>query len=254
MKKTAAPELAPATVSEADGVRFLHLGTPWVQGAMRIRKPLAIELEYVQRMMVWMLLRPTDELCGGHAVALGMGTAAISRFTHGAMKMRSTVVELNPSVVHVCRLCFHLPDDGARFRTALADAGQWVADPANAGCAQVLCVDLYDHDAAGPAQDGEAFYADCWRVLADGGVMTVNLFGRDASFARSARRIAAAFGAANVFSLRPTKEGNTVVVGMKGCALPARDILAERALHIEADFKLAARKWLPMIRLYEPSA
>ena len=34
------PELAPATISEADGVRYLHLGTPWVQGAMRIRKPL----------------------------------------------------------------------------------------------------------------------------------------------------------------------------------------------------------------------
>ena len=48
----------PATISEAGGVRYLHLGTPWVQGAMRIRKPLWPELEYVQRMLVWMLLRP----------------------------------------------------------------------------------------------------------------------------------------------------------------------------------------------------
>ena len=33
------PELAPATISEHDGVRYLHLGTPWVQGAMRLKKP-----------------------------------------------------------------------------------------------------------------------------------------------------------------------------------------------------------------------
>ena len=37
-------DLAPATMSEADGVRYLHLGTPWVQGAMRVRKPQALEL------------------------------------------------------------------------------------------------------------------------------------------------------------------------------------------------------------------
>ncbi|MEP7100976.1 MAG: spermidine synthase, partial [Burkholderiales bacterium] len=42
-KKSNEPELAPATISEADGVRYLHLGTPWVQGAMRIRKSLALE-------------------------------------------------------------------------------------------------------------------------------------------------------------------------------------------------------------------
>jgi len=33
-------------------VRFLHLGTSWVQGAMRLSKPDAIELEYVQMMII----------------------------------------------------------------------------------------------------------------------------------------------------------------------------------------------------------
>ena len=64
--------LEPATMSEQDGVRYLHLGTPWVQGAMRVRKPQAIELEYVQRMMAWMLWRPQDEVNQGHAVQLGL--------------------------------------------------------------------------------------------------------------------------------------------------------------------------------------
>ena len=68
-KRAAVPELAPATISEFDGVRYLHLGTPWVQGAMRIKTPNAIELEYVQRMMAWMLLRPEAELEGSAAGA-----------------------------------------------------------------------------------------------------------------------------------------------------------------------------------------
>ena len=51
----AAPGHPPATLSELRGVRFLHLGTPWVQGAMRLAKPDAIELTYVQMMMMWML-------------------------------------------------------------------------------------------------------------------------------------------------------------------------------------------------------
>ena len=48
--------LPEVTISESDGVRYLHLGTPWIQGAMRIDEPLAIDLEYVRRMMVWMLV------------------------------------------------------------------------------------------------------------------------------------------------------------------------------------------------------
>ena len=39
------PKYAPVTLSEFDGVRYLHFGTEWVQGAMRIRKPNWLELE-----------------------------------------------------------------------------------------------------------------------------------------------------------------------------------------------------------------
>ena len=56
MSTRSSEPLPEVTISESDGVRYLHLGTPWIQGAMRIDDPLAIELEYVRRMMVWMLL------------------------------------------------------------------------------------------------------------------------------------------------------------------------------------------------------
>ena len=39
------PKFAPVTLSEMDGVRFLHFGTEWVQGAMRLRKPDWLELD-----------------------------------------------------------------------------------------------------------------------------------------------------------------------------------------------------------------
>jgi spermidine synthase len=247
-RTTPAAELAPATLSEADGVRYLHLGTPWVQGAMRIRRSLALELEYIQRMMVWMLLRPAEALTRGHAVQLGLGAAAITRFCHSTLRMRCTAIELNPSVIDACRLWFHLPADSVRLAVLQMDAAGFVADPARVDTVQALCVDLYDHDAAGPVLDSAAFYRDCQRVLGDDGVMTVNLFGRDASFERSAARIAAAFGEGRVWSLRPTKEGYTVVLALKHGAMPDRETLAARADNIERRFKLPAKKWLRMIR------
>ena len=246
------PNLVEATVSEADAVRYLHLGTPWVQGAMRIRKPLGLELEYIQRMMVWMLLRPEAAWRGCHAVQLGLGAAAITRFTHGAMHMRTTAVELNPSVILICRWCFKLPEDSERLKVLEVDAGDYAAEPANVNTVDALCVDLYDQDAASPMLDSEAFYRHCFALLRDGGVMSVNLFGRDASFERSAKRVAAAFGqtadSANVFSMQPTKEGNTVLVAIKGMSLPERDVLVARAENIKAMYKLPAPKWVKMIR------
>ena len=248
------PELAPATISEADGVRYLHLGTPWVQGAMRMRRSLALELEYIQRMMVWMLLRPSDALTRGRAVQLGLGAAAITRFCHSTLRMRCTAVELNPSVIDACRLWFHLPGNSARFELLQMDAADFVTDASRIDSVSALCVDLYDHDAASPVLDSAAFYRDCQRLLVDGGVMTVNLFGRDASFERSAAHIAAAFGDAQVWSLRPTTEGNTIVVALKHASMPDRAELALRADNIERRFKLPASKWLRMIRPWPPAA
>lgn len=238
----------PATLSEFDGVRFLHLDSIWVQGAMRIRKPDQLELEYIQRMCAWMLWRDSERLADGHAVQLGLGAAALTRFCHGQLKMRTTAVEINPEVIAACRQWFRLPGNDARLTVVNADAGAWVLDDAHLQTVDVLNVDLYDHDAAAPVLDDEAFYLACRSVLADGGLMTVNLFGRSASFARSALRIARAFGSDQVWSLAPTKEGNTVVVAGRGVQVPHRDVLEQRAALIESRYKLPARKWLRLVR------
>lgn len=242
---------APATISEQDGVRYLHLGTPWVQGAMRMARPSAIELEYVQRMLAWMLWRPEAALAAGHAVQLGLGAGTLTRFCHQRLRMASTTaVEINPGVIAACRQWFRLPTDDARLTVVREDAGRWIARPQRAQTVQVLQVDLYDHDAAAPVLDDEGFYRACRTALVEGeGVMSVNLFGRAASFATSIARIGAVFGPASVWNLRPTREGNTVVIATRGVELPGRAELAIRAEAIERRFGLPARKWLRMIRV-----
>jgi spermidine synthase len=251
MREPDAKGLPEATISEADGIRYLHLDTPWVQGAMRIGAPRVLVLEYVQRMMAWMLWRPVRELTQGAALQLGLGAAAITRFTHQVLRMPTTAVELNPQVIAACRQWFHLPADSDRLRVMCADAMAWVAQ-AEPQSVQVLCVDLYDHEAAAPVLDDEDFYAACRAVLGEGGVMSINLFGRRSSLAWSMKRIAAVFGADQLWYLQPTREGNTIAVATHAVRVPDRHTLLERADNIESRFGLPARKWLRLVRPWNP--
>ena len=51
----------PIDISEENGVRYLHFGSEWVQGAMRIRRPYALELAYTREMMAPLLFAsPSD--------------------------------------------------------------------------------------------------------------------------------------------------------------------------------------------------
>lgn len=243
--------LPAVTLSEHEGVRYLHLDSIWIQGGMRIGKPQVVEIDYVQRMLASLLWLPTAGLGTGRAVQLGLGAGAITRFTAVQLKMATTVVEINPQVVSVNSACFHLP---AAAEVVLGDAADWLAQAAPASV-RLLHVDLYDEEAAAPVLDDQAFYGACHAVLEEGGVMSVNLFGRDASFHGSMARIAAAFGGHQLWSLRPTREGNTVVVAGRGVEVPGREALAARAAVIEARFGalgLPARKWLRMVRPYQP--
>jgi spermidine synthase len=245
------PPLPLATISEHQGIRDLHLDSPWIQGSMRIKAPFEIVLEYVQRMMVWLLFLEPDSLGDCHAMQLGLGAGAITKFCHKKLRMRTTAVELNPDVIEICRAWFHLPPEDQRLTVLNADAGEVVRDPARLQTVDALCVDLYDHEAAAPVLDDEDFYAGCRSLLADGGIMTVNLFGRDASFGRSSARVAGVFGRDQVWSMRPTREGNTVLIAARGVTVPDRDTLTDRAATIEDRWGLPARKWLRMVRPLE---
>ncbi|MFM6985824.1 MAG: spermidine synthase [Hydrogenophaga sp.] len=245
--------LPPVTISEDGEVRFLHLGTEWIQGSMLLDAPFDIELDYVQRMMAWLLFVEPDTVSRRRALQLGLGSAALTKFHFKKLRMDTTAIEINPQVLAVCRQWFKLPDDGPRLRVVLADAGQEIRKTEHAGRFDALQVDLYDHEAAAPVLDDADFYRDCRALLTDEGCMTVNLFGRDASYARSLQSIGEAFGADAVWAFRPTREGNTIVLAQRTPGRPSRLDLLSRAEAVQSRWGLPAIKWLRMFKPVDPS-
>lgn len=251
MPEPSAP-LPPVTVSEHDGVRYLHLGSPWVQGAMRIRRPQVVELEYIRRMLAAVLWLPSASLGRGRAVQLGLGAGALTRFTAQTLRMPTTAVELNPQVIDVNRRWFHLPED-ERLEIVQMDAGLWLREHCPPGSVRLLFVDLYDEEAAAPVLDTASFYADGHRALADGGVMSVNVFGRSSALDESLRRVAAAFGPEHVATVRATREGNTAVIAARGVPVPDAGVLRDRAAALQqrcAALELKAPTWPRLVHRY----
>ncbi len=233
------PKFAPVTMSEQDGVRYLHFGTEWVQGAMRLRKPDWPELEYAQQMMAWMLYIETPT-----AIAqLGLGTAALTKFCYRQFpEARVTAVELNASVIDICYSMFKLPPDDAHLSVLEMDAMDFVDDPANLEAFDVLQCDLYDATARGPVLDTPEFYQSCCACLTDQGIMTVNLFGDHPSFNKNLKAMKFAF--ADVICLPEVHDGNVVALCFKTKRVIDDAALAERAAAIHAATKLPAKSWV----------
>jgi spermidine synthase len=243
-----------ASLSEYDGVRCLHLDTPWIQGTMTIKTPFKIELEYVQRMMAWLLFAPSTLVKDRQALQLGLGAGAITKCCYKILGMRTAAIEINPKVVSMCQQWFKLPPSNNRLEVVLADAAKEIKSSRWLGAVDALAVDLYDHEAAAPVMDSASFYADCHAVLTDEGIMTVNLFGRDNSYKASLEKIKQAFGADCVWAFKPTREGNTVVMAFRTVPAVMREVLTQRADAIESRWELPAKKWLKLLSPVMPSA
>jgi spermidine synthase len=240
------PKFAPVTLSEEGGVRFLHFGTEWVQGAMRIRKPDWIELEYAQQMMAWMLFNQQ----AAHIVQLGLGTGALTKFCYRQFpQARVSAVELNPSVIAICNSMFKLPPEDERLSVLEMDAMDWVTDEAHFGSIDALQVDLYDATARGPVLDTPEFYAAGAACLAPHGVMMVNLFGDHPSYAKNLKAMRYAFD--DVMCLPEVHEGNVVALAFK--TRPALDFAAlyERAEQIAQATKLPAKSWVNGLKAWQ---
>src|SRR4051812_10429009 len=59
-------------ISEQKGVRFLPFGSEWVQGAMRIARPVNLELSYTREMMAGLLMRE-EKLWPRRILLIGLG-------------------------------------------------------------------------------------------------------------------------------------------------------------------------------------
>lgn len=249
MLKNALPELPEVNFSEEGPIRHLHLGSIWIQGSMLVEAPTVLVHEYIQRMMAWLLFIDPAGVAKRQALQLGLGAGSLTKFCHKELRMKTTAIELNPQVLRACRGWFKLPQDNTRMQVVLADAAQEIKLPRWLGKVDALQVDLYDEDAAAPVLDSAEFYADCRRTLTDEGSMSVNLFGRSASFANSVDKIAQAFGREAIWAFKATREGNTVVLAQRTPSRPKRAVLLERADTIKTHWGLPADKW---VRVFKP--
>jgi spermidine synthase len=112
-------------ISEQAGVRYLHFSSAWVQGAMRIQRPNALELAYTREMMAGLLLR--DPPWPRTALLIGLGAGSLTKFIyHHLPATRITVVEIDPQVEVVARQHFMLPDDPRRLRVLIADGADYM--------------------------------------------------------------------------------------------------------------------------------
>lgn len=233
------PRYAPVNLSEEGGIRYLHFGTQWIQGAMRVRKPDWIELEYVQQMMAWMLFIDRPE----QIVQLGLGTGALTKFCYRHFPVSHvTAIELNPMVIAVCESMFKLPPNDERLHVVEMDAMEFVCDEEHHDQIDVLQADLYDATAQGPVLDTPEFYAACAACLKPHGILTVNLFGDHPSYDKNLDAMRPAFE--RVICLPEVDAGNVVALAFKTAPKLDFPYLYERALTIMELTGLPARQWV----------
>jgi len=200
-------------ISEERGVRYLHFGSPWVQGAMRIARPWALELEYTRELMMPLLLR-RGRGWPARVLQVGLGAASITKFLHRHRpEARLTVVEILPDVVEMARTSFRLPDESPRLAIIVADAVDFMVTAR--GRYDLIVVDGFDAKGRAGMLDSAPFYAACSARLAPGGMLAVNLLTRRKSAAASVQRLREAFGE-HVLALPPSEPGNVVALAAPG--------------------------------------
>ena len=101
--------------SDEAGVRFLHFGSEWVQGAMRIARPWSLELEYTRELMLALALRP-DLVWPRTVLQVGLGAASATKFLYRHRpQCHQTIIEINPAVPMVAAQIFPRISRSSRF-------------------------------------------------------------------------------------------------------------------------------------------
>lgn len=206
-------------ISEVAGVRYLHFSSDWIQGAMRIARPYALELDYTREMMAALLLRP-EPVWPRRALLIGLGAASLTKFLHRYRpEAKLTVVEIEPAVVAAARQHFKLPDEDARLRIAIGDGADFVAESRQKF--DLIMVDGFDEKARTGMLDTAPFYANCQARLSDDGLLVTNLLSRSKSVQRSVERLAEAFGG-RALAFPSCDSGNTVAFAAAGAPIDLR--------------------------------
>ncbi len=225
-------------VSERAGVRYLHFSSAWIQGAMRLARPWALELDYTKEMMAALLLRPEPDW-PRQVLLIGLGAGSLTKFLHrhrpGA---RLTIVEIDPQVVPAARQYFKLPDESAHLRIVIDDGADFLAASRNSY--DLIMIDGYDADARTGRLDTLPCYLDCHARLSDQGLLVTNLLSRRRDCSASIARMRQAF-ADRALAFPSCDSGNAVAFAASGDEIDLRlaDLrTAARTLNAETGLNL----------------
>ena len=200
-------------ISEEAGVRYLHFGSSWIQGAMRSARPWNLELEYTKEMMASLLLRE-DSHFPRKVLLIGLGAASLTKFLYRNYPLaKLTVVEIEPRVVAAAKQFFKLPEDPMRLKMVIGDGADFILNSSQTY--DLILVDGFDADARAGALDTEPFYQAVRAHLNDNGIMAVNLLGRSKGFEASVERIGKAFDR-RAIAFPSCDSGNTICFAAAG--------------------------------------
>jgi spermidine synthase len=230
-------------VNEEEGVRYLQFGAHWIQGAMRINRPRALELEYSRDLMFPLLLRGTG--WPRRILQIGLGAGSTAKFLHRFVpRSRLEIVEIDPEVAMTAWQFFKLPAESNRFRVEIDDGYRYLARCKDTY--DLILLDGFDAKAEPGRMDSPAFYLHCRARLAKDGMIVVNLLSKRGAATAGLRRLEKAFGG-RVVAL-PRNEANTIAIATLGKSVSvSQDELGKRARKL---WKQTGLNLLPTIRGY----
>ena len=218
----------PIDIREEAGVRTLHFGSEWIQGAMRIARPWNLELEYTREMMASLLLRDAPR----KVLLIGLGAASLTKFLYRHYPLAHlTVVEIEPAVVAAARQFFKLPEDPKRVHLVIGDGAEYMLGSSKKF--DLILVDGFDENARSGALESLPFYQACRARLSDDGIVAINLLTRSRSFKNSLMRVSSAFED-RVLVFPSCESGNAIALAASGDPIEISfDELKENALALK---------------------
>lgn len=203
-------------ISEEAGVRYLHFSSDWIQGAMRVARPWALELEYTREMMACLLLRP-EPRWPRRVLLIGLGAGSLTKFLHRHRpEARLTVVEIEPAVVAAANFHFKLPEESARLAVHLADGAYFIAETKQKF--DLILVDGFDEDARVGELDSLRFYLNAKAKLSEEGLLVTNLLSKHRDYRDSVARLKEAFDE-RALAFPSCSSGNAVAFAAVGEAV-----------------------------------
>jgi spermidine synthase len=232
---------SPIAVSDARGVRTLHVGGEAIQSAMRLADPFALALDYTRCMMAFLLFVPEPR----SALMIGLGGGSLPKFFYKNLRRTKVrIVELDERVVSVSRAQFALPPDDARLSVEIGDGAQALAPE----CCDVLVVDAYHDELHVPELASQAFYDAAFLSLASPGALVVNFMDDDRLLDTYLRRLESSFGG-SVLAMKALYDPNVIAIALKGA--PPRvewDALRRRAAELESRLGLPFGRYVSRLR------